>query len=68
MSDFVSVLDIIESGDVLQQRVLRDELAELDLAIRRRMDAGLVPDEMKLAVAERQAVQAASDILNNLFN
>ena len=68
MSDFVSVLDIMESGDVSQQRALKDELAALDLSLRRHMDAGLVPEEMKLVTAEREAVLAASEILNKLFN
>ena len=68
MSDFVSVLDIMESGDVSQQRALKDELAALDLSLRRHMDVGLVPEEMKLVTAEREAVLAASEILNKLFN
>ena len=68
MSDFVSVLDIMESGDVSQQRALKDELSALDLSLRRHMDAGLVPEEMKLVTAEREAVLAASEILNKLFN
>ena len=66
MSDFVSLLDIIESGDTFQLRAIKDEMAALDLAIRRWMDIGLVPEEMKTATAERQAVQAASVILNQL--
>lgn len=66
MSDFVSILDIIEKGDTFQLRAIKDEMAELDLAIRRLMDIGLVPEEMKKATAERQAVQAASIILNDL--
>ena len=68
MSDFVSLLDIIEKGDTAQLRAIKDEMAALDLALRRKMDAGLVPEEMKLATAERNAVQAASEILNRLFN
>lgn len=66
MSDFVSILDIIEKGDTFQLRAIKDEMATLDLAIRRWMNIGLVPEEMKKATAERQAVQAASIILNDL--
>ena len=68
MSDFVSLLDIIEKGATSELRAIKDEMAALDLALRRKMDAGLVPEEMKLATAERNAVQAASEILNRLFN
>ena len=67
MSDFVSVFDIMESGDANQQRAIKDEMAALDLALRRKMDAGLVPEEMELARAEREAVLAASSILNKIF-
>lgn len=67
MSDFVSILDIIEKGDTFQLRAIKDEMAELDLAIRRKMDAGLTPDEMALAKAEREAVLAAASILNKIL-
>ena len=67
MNDFVSVLDMKEHNDTTGARALRDELAELDLALRRDMDAGLTPEEMVLAQASRQAVQAASGILTKLF-
>ena len=68
MSDFVSLFDIIEKGDDFELRAIKDEMAALDLALRRKMDAGLVPEEMERAKAERNAVQTASKILNNLFN
>ena len=67
MSDFVSLLDIMEKGDTFQLRAIKDEMAALDLALRRKMDAGLVPEEMELARAEREAVLAASSILNKIF-
>ena len=67
MNDFVSVLDMKEHNDTAGARALRDELAELDLALRRDMDTGLTPEEMVLAQASRQAVQAASGILTKLF-
>ena len=66
MSDFVSVLDIIERGDTFQLRAIKDEMAALDLEFRKRMDAGLTPEEMREAVAVREAVQAALTVLNSL--
>ena len=67
MSDFVSLLDIMEKGDTFQLRAIKDEMAALDLALRRKMDAGLVPEEMELARAEREAVLAASSRLSKIF-
>ena len=67
MSEYVSVFDLIDSRDTSGQRALRDELAALDLDFRKRMDAGLTPDEMTLVKAARDAVQAASSILNKIF-
>ena len=67
MSDFVSLLDIIEKGDTFELRAIKDEMAALDLALRRKMDAGLVPEEMERAKAERNAVLAASSILNKIL-
>ena len=67
MSESVSVFDLIESRDTSGQRALRDELAALDLDFRKRMDAGLSPDEMSAVKAAREAVQAASSILNKIF-
>ena len=51
MSDFISVLDLAQSGDTARQRALKDEMAALDFDFRRRMDAGLVPEDMKTALA-----------------
>ena len=67
MSDFISVLDLAESGDTARQRALKDEMAALDFDFRRRMDAGLVPEDMKTALTVREAAQAASAILNKIF-
>ena len=67
MSDFVSLLDIIEKDDTCQLRTIKDEMAALDLALRRKMDAGLVPEDMELVAAERNAVLAASSILNKIL-
>ena len=39
----------------------------MDAELRRTMDQGLTPDDMKTARAAREAVQAASSILSRLF-
>lgn len=67
MSESVSVFDLIENKDACGQRALRDELAAMDLDFRKRMDAGLLPEEMTCVKAARDAVQAASSILNKIF-
>ena len=67
MSDFISVLDLAQSGDTARQRALKDEMAALDFDFRRRMDVGLVPEDMKTALAVREAARAASAILNKIF-
>ena len=67
MSDFVSVLDIIERGDTFQLRAIKDEMAALDLEFRKRMDIGLTPEEMREAVAIREAAQTAMAVLNSLY-
>ena len=67
MSESVSVFDLIENKDTCGQRALRDELAAQDLDLRKRMDAGLTPEEMASVKAARDAIQAASSILNKIF-
>ena len=67
MSDFVSVLDIMENAPYGAQTAVRDEIAVMDADLRRAMDRGLTPDDMKTAQAARAAVQAASSILDNIF-
>ena len=67
MSESVSVFDLIENKDTCGQRALRDELAAQDLDFRKRMDAGLPPEEMSGVKAARDAIQAASSILNKIF-
>ena len=47
---------------------VKDELADMEAGIRRTMDKGLTPDEMKTAQAAREAVQAASSILSRILN
>ncbi|MGN1037808.1 MAG: hypothetical protein ACI4P0_00255 [Mailhella sp.] len=68
MNDFISVLDIMENAPYGTQKAVRDEIADMEAGIRRTMDKGLTPDEMKTAQAARDAVQAASAILSKILN
>ena len=67
MSDFVSVLDVIGESSYDAQRKIRDEVAAMDFELRRAMDRGLAPDDMKKALAAREAVHTASAVLEKLF-
>ena len=67
MSEFVSVLDIMENAPYGAQTAVRDEIAAMDAELRRTMDRGLTPDDMKTAQAARAAVQAASTVHDRLF-
>lgn len=54
MSDaMVSVLDALDDPRALQG--IRDEVLEMDLAVKRHMDRGLTPDEWAVAQAVREA-------------
>ena len=68
MSDFVSVLDVLDESSYDAQRAIRDEVAAMDFQLRRTMDTGLSPDDMKKTLAAREAAQAASSILEKLFS
>ena len=68
MTDFVSAADAAESASYSDQKAIRDEVADIDYRLRRAMDEGLTPDDMKVAEAERDAVNAANEILAQLFN
>lgn len=63
--EFVSVLDMMEGG--MGDRMVRDEVLEMDLAVKRYMDTGLTSDEMAVAQRVREAVQAAGHALERLF-
>lgn len=67
MNDFIPVLDILENAPYGAQRAVRDEIVDIEVGLRRAMDRGLAPDEMKTAQAAREAAQAASAILDKLF-
>lgn len=65
MSDaMVSVLDALDDPRALQG--IRDEVLEMDLAVKRHMDTGLAPDEWAVAQAVREATQAALHAMDNM--
>ena len=68
MSEFVSLLDILEKPSYDEQRKLREEVSAIDFELRRVMDTGLAPDDMQKAQAGRNAAHAALDILDKIFN
>ena len=45
---------------------IRDEVLEMDLAVKRHMDTGLAPDEWAVAQAVREATQAALHAMDNM--
>ena len=67
MSEFISVFDIMENAPYGAQTAVRDEVVSIDAELRRVMDQGLTPDDMKKAQAARFAAQAASAILEKIF-
>lgn len=67
MSDFVSVMDLLDEQSYDALRDIKDDVAGMDMDIRRAMDCGLAPDDMQKAQAARSAVQAASEILDKIF-
>ena len=65
MSDaMVSVLDALDDPRALQG--IRDEVLEMDLAVKRHMDRGLTPDAWAVAQAVREATQAALHSMDNM--
>lgn len=66
-NDFVSVAELMENPPYGAQQAVREELFVMQQTIRQHMDAGLSPDEMRVAQSVRDAVYAADDILNKLF-
>ena len=67
MSVFISVSDAVESGSYFDQKTIRDEVADIVYRLRREMDAGLTPDDMKVVSAEKTAADAADEILSKIF-
>ncbi len=67
MTDFISAADALENQSPADERRIRDEVAEIIFRLRRAMDAGLPPDEMKAAQGEKAAAEAAEELLSQLF-
>ena len=61
---FTSVMDMNSSG--MDFRMVRDEVLTMNLEVKRRMDAGLTPDEMAVAQKVFAATEAAGKILEKL--
>jgi hypothetical protein len=49
MEEFVSVFDLTNSDDATAKKAVRDEVATIQFTVRRAMDQGLSPEEMKVA-------------------
>ena len=67
MSELIPVMDAMNSASYNDQKMIRDEVADIEFRLRRTMDEGLSIDEMKLAQAAKQAVDAANEILAKVF-
>lgn len=67
MSEFISAADAAQNASYADQKAVRDEVADIAFRLRRTMDAGLTPDEMKHAEAAKSAVDAATEILSKIF-
>ena len=67
MSEFISTTDAMESGSVVDQKAIREEVSAIAFRVRREMDAGLSPDDMKQAQGAKAAAEAAGEILSKIF-
>lgn len=67
MTDFISAADAAANSSYNDQKTIRDEVVDIRVRIQRAMDAGLTPDEMKSAQAEKAAADAAEQILAKIF-
>ena len=67
MSEFISTTDAMESGSVVDQKAIREEVSAIAYRVRREMDAGLSPDDMKQAQGAKAAAEAAGEILSKIF-
>ena len=67
MEEFVSVFDLTNSDDATAKKAVRDEVATIQFTVRRAMDQGLSPEEMKVAEKLRDAAKAASEVLDDLL-
>ena len=67
MSEFVSVMDLLESDDSFAKKAVRDEVADIQYTVRRAMDQGLSVEEMRTAEAVRTAANAAEEVLSAIL-
>ena len=67
MTEFVSAADAAKSGSAFDHRAIRDEVADITHRLRAAMDAGLSPDDMPVAQAEKAAADAAEELLGKIF-
>lgn len=65
---FVSVTDLQENSSYGEQKAMKEELFSMQQAIKQHMDTGLSAEDMHVAKAARNAVLAADDIFDKLFN
>lgn len=65
---FVSVAELTENPPYGAQKAVREEIFTMQQAIRSHMDAGLSQDDMRVAQSVRDAVHAADNILDKIFN
>jgi hypothetical protein len=64
MSNFVSLFDVLETQGSLTP--IKDEILTMKFNLKKEMDKGLTPEEMKLAQEEEKAILAAENILEKL--
>ncbi len=67
MDEFVSVLELIDSDDVQAKKAIRDEVAEIQMTIRRTLDQGVSLDEARTLGQVRDAANAAEEVLEELL-
>lgn len=67
MTEFISAWDAAEAATYNDQKTVREEVDAVARRLRREMDEGLTPDDMKVARAEKEAAEAAALILETLF-
>lgn len=64
MSSFTSLFTVLESQGSLTP--IKDEILAMKLNLKKEMDKGLTPEEMKLAKEKEKAILAAENILEKI--
>ncbi len=67
MNDTLSLLDLLDNPSPAGRAALLDALVDLAAGLKRRMDAGLPPEEMTVARPLYEAAQAARGIADKLL-